>query len=97
MPSSLICCVEDSSFEPEQLQIYAHGEQASRRQDERSDDVFFISVSVGEFLEVVSLPNTSLAGDFSPSVVALASCNDEVDSPPSFESFCIECFPLSGM
>lgn len=97
MPSSLICCVEDSSLELEQLQIYAHGEHTSRRQDERSDDLFFISVSVREFLEVASLPKTSLAGDFPPSVVALASCNDEVDSPPSLEFFCIECFPLSGM
>lgn len=97
MPSSLICCVEDSSLELEQLQINAHGEQASRRQDERFDDVFFISVSVVEFLEVASLPNTSLARGFPPSIVALASCNDDVDSPPSLESFCIECFPLSGM
>lgn len=96
MPSSLICCSEDSSLEPQLLQIKAQGEQTNRRQDEFFGDAFFSISAVWSFI-VASLPNASLSIGFPPTVVVLASSMEDVDSPPNLESFGRECFSWSGI
>jgi hypothetical protein len=95
MPSSLICSSEDSSLELHQLQIKAQGKKTHWKQDEFPDDTFSIWV-FGSF-KVASEPTASLSRDFPPTVEAFASCFDEVDPPPSFESFRGLCFSLSGI
>ena len=92
MPSSLICCSEDSSLEPQPLQIKAQGVQANRRQD-----AFFFSNSVLWSFEVASFPTALLSTGFPLTVAALASSTEEVDSPPNLESFGSESFSWSGI
>ena len=91
MPSSLICS-EDSSLKLQELQIKAQGEQANRKPNERFGEAFFSLISLIWSFEVASLPTTSLPTGFPPAVAALASSLEEVDSPPNFESFGLECF-----
>ena len=55
MPSSLVCCSEDSSLELLQLQIKVQRDEASKNQDEYLDDAFFFSISVERSFEVASL------------------------------------------
>lgn len=97
MPSSLICCSEDSPLEPEQLQIKAQGVRAYNRQDEWSEDSFMFSISELPSFEVTSAPVSSFSRSFPPTVAVLASFIDEVDSPPSLESFSRADFMLSGI
>lgn len=96
MPSSLICCSEDSSLELQRLQIKAQGKQANEKQDECFEDAFFSISEICSF-EAASLSTTSLSRGFPPSVAALASTMEEVDSPPNLESLGLECFSWSGI
>lgn len=97
MPSSLICCSDDSSLEPKQLQIKAQGERTNVQQEEFGDNAFFSWTSELRSLEVVSASIVSISTGLCPTVAALASFIDEVESPPSLESFGREDFPLSGI
>lgn len=97
MPSSLICCSEDSPLEPEQLQIKAQGVRAYKREDEQSADLFIFSISELRSFEVTSAPISSFSRGFPPTAAAFASFIDEVDSPPSLESFSWAAFTLSGI
>ena len=96
MPSSLICCSEDSC-ELEQLHKKAQGTNKPAKQDERLDGAFFLSVSEVTLPVVAFTLCTSSSRGFCPVVAALASLIDEVDSPPSLDSFGRLRFPLSGI
>jgi hypothetical protein len=91
MPSSHVCS-EDSSLELQRLQIKAKGAQANRKRDECFGEAFFSLISLIRSFEVASLATASLSTGFPPAVAALASSLEEVDSPPNFESFGVECF-----
>lgn len=96
MPSSLICCSEDSSLEPQELQIKAHGARASNKHDDLWEEAFPSSTSQFNSLEVASAAVISPSTGLLPTVGAFASLIEEIDSPPSLESFCRSDLPPSG-
>ncbi|KAI5340494.1 hypothetical protein L3X38_019768 [Prunus dulcis] len=65
-------------------------------QDEVSG-AFFFPLSLVHIFEVAYYPRTSLSRGLPPTVTALASCIDDVDSPHSLESFVLVCFSLAGI
>lgn len=96
MPSSIVCLSDDFSVELEQLQIYAHGEETKRTQDEQDDNVLFSTEFEASF-EVPFVPNASLSTDLAPTIEAFTSCIDELDSSPNLEFFSSASFLLSGI
>lgn len=96
MPSSLVCCSEDSSFELKQLHTYAQGKHANERKDNFFDCALSFRVC-RRSLEFASAPVVSLSTDFSSTEAAFGSWVNDIDSPPSLEHFLWEHFPSSGI
>ena len=97
MPSSLICCLEDSSYELEHLQIKSQGEKIHSKQDDCFDEALFPSISTLVSFKVSSVAAACFSRVFPPANAALSSCKDVVESAPNLEPFGPEYFPFSGI